>query len=972
MPQELAADRTAGEASTGHAEFRVLGRLEITRAGREVRLPGQHVHWLLAVLLLSDGSPVSEDQLLHLVWGPSGTSLRALRTTISRLRSWMRGHAGAAHAIEHVRSGGYLFEVPGERLDAARFMSLYRASGREPDPDAGLGLTLRALKEWRGVVLEGAPESIRAHPAIGRLERARTACASRAADLALRAHRPEAALRQVRDLAAGTPFDEPLQARLIRLLAATGRRAEGLRHFAQVRHRLADELGVDPSDELRAAHALLLQEPPRPDTGAPSPPRAGTRALASARGTTTGCDSGVPVAAELPMDVRTFTGRAREVENLCSLLSVPRGDGSAIASISGCSGVGKSALAIHVAHRIAELYPDGQLYVNLGGSTPNVRPLAPAAALGRMLRSLGLDGQAVPVETEEAAAKLRSLVAGRRLLIVLDNALDAAQVRDLLPGDRDGAVLITSRRILTELDGVTHVRLDLPPEEESLSLFAGLVGRHRVRAEPDAAEDVVSRCGRLPLAVCIAAARLNARLTWSVRTLADRLSVDRHRLGELRAGDRAVRASFAVGYDELDADEARMFRRLGLLATPDVDVAVAAALAQVEERTAEDLLDRLVDLHMVENHAPGRYGMHDLLRQFAHDRALREEPPHERERAVREVAHWYLATARTACLHLNPDAAWRTECEPRHLDTAGRKLETNQQVHAWVEEEAASFATVLRQAVAALEDGPSLVVALAAALYLPMGYQRLWREQLALCELAVDAAARTGDPLHHAISHGDLGDVRSHLERLSDAITQLRDSLETYRRIGHARGQATQLDRLAGALGLLGRFEESIDCYLQALELDRRQGDRFNQGMTLSNLGIAFQQAGRHDEAIRAHGEAIEIHREAEDPFGLGSLLGNLAEAWRLKGEPERAAGLYKEALQADADARRTGTYDEAEHWWGLSRCYDDLGEPEQARKARRTCGAILHDLGLITAAEMRGMDAERRPPTPEIIRRNT
>ncbi|MEV0390021.1 tetratricopeptide repeat protein [Nonomuraea sp. NPDC050643] len=953
----MAADR--GDLSL---DFRILGPLEITVSGREVPLPGHHVRWSLAVLLLSPGGQVTDEQLLSHVWGTSQASVRALRTTVSRLRSWLLEQAGLAEAVRHTTSGGYALQVDPRHVDAERFLRLHRAAGQEPDPDLELELLLEALRLWRGAVLDGAPAGVQAHAGIRRLDRARIACASRSADLALLTAKPAVALPHVQDLAVSTPYEEPLQARLIRLLAATGRRAEGLRWFEKIRRRLAEELGVDPSDELRAAHAQVLQDdhvPVRQDAG-PGSSRSGRPATAR------------PAAAELPMDVATFTGRTCEVERLCRLLTADHGDLPTVTAISGGSGIGKSALAIHVAHQVAHRYPDGQLYINMHGSTPYTRPVSPATALARLLRSLGMNDELIPVETEEAAGQLRSLTAGKRLLIVLDNASDAGQIRHLLPGHAASAVLVTSRKVITELDGATHLRLDFLPEADSLTLFSRLIGHDRVRAEAGAAQDVVRRCGHLPLAVCIAAARLNARPAWRVQTLADRLATDRDRLAELHVGDRAIQASFAVSYDELDAEQALLFRRLGLLANRDTGVSVVAALAGLPERRAEKLLDDLVDLHMVENHVAGRYRMHDLLRQFAYERAHEEDAPHDRVGALRDAVHWYLATARTACVRANPDAAWRADIGPQDLRRPGMSLDGHPQIHDWIEAETANFPTVLRQAAEDLDDGPSLAVGLAAALYLPLGYQRLWKEQLVLGALATEAARRTGDLLHHAIVYGDLGDVQSHLGRLSEAITHLTGSLDAYRRLGHLRGESSQLDRLAGAYGLLGRFDESIDCYEQALALDRRQGDRFNEGITLSNLGLTYQKAGRFDEAIQVHSESIAIHRETDSPFGLGCLLGNLAEARRLKGQPDVAVRLYEEALRADREAMRSGTYDEAEHWWGLSRSYDDMGEPGPARECRRTSGAILHELGLIGAEERRLLDTETLPPTPEIIRRNT
>jgi tetratricopeptide (TPR) repeat protein len=375
---------------------------------------------------------------------------------------------------------------------------------------------------------------------------------------------------------------------------------------------------------------------------------------------------------------------------------------------------------------------------------------------------------------------------------------------------------------------------------------------------------------------------------------------------------------------------------------------------------------------MVENYAAKRYRMHDLLRRFASDRAQAEDTSRDRARAIRRVLHWYLATARTACVRVNPNASWRTKIGPQDLSHRGRPLDDRQQIQTWIDEEATTFPMVLRQGMHELDDGPALVLGLVAAVYLPLGFQRRWRDQLTLGELAVDAAKRTGDPLHRAVVHGDLGDVQSHLGQVEEAIVHLENSLEAYRRLGHRQGESAQLDRLAGAYGLLGHFDESIGYYEQALVLDRQEGDRFNEGITLNNMGLTYQKAGRFDDAILAYREAIAIYRETDSAFGLSGPLGNLAEAHRLRGEPDRALLLYEEALRADGEAGRSGTYDEAEHWWGLSRCHDAFGEFEQARRCRQTSGAILYDLGLIGIEEKQLIDTQAMPPTPEIIRRNT
>lgn len=599
------------------AEFLVLGELAVRARGCAVPLPGPSVRALLSALLLTPGDVVGEDRLLTLAWGEDKGSRRALQCAATRLRTWLRTALGPGVGLEHTGQG-YRLAVPEDGVDIGRFRARIAEHARTDDPERGLALLTGALLEWRGPVLGGRPEAITRDPAVREAEQARIDCASALADLALRLDRPGAAVALVEEVAAVAPYDEPLQARLIRLMAACGRNAAALRQVESVRRRLADELGVSPSREVLDAHAAALR------ACAPGPR-----------------EEAVPVPRQLPAAICDFTGRREEVAALGGALLPGRGRcGPLLLAVSGTAGVGKTALALHVAHRAAEQFDHGQLYAALRG--PASRPVDPGEVLAAFLRALGVDGGRLPRSLEERSSLFRSRTAGRRILVLLDDAVDDAQLHPLIPGSPDCAVLITGRAPLAGLTGARALRLDVPPCDDARALLGRAAGSEAVAADP-AAEEIVRMCGRLPLAVRIAGMRLRTRPGASPALLAERLRPEHRRMDELAVRGIAVRPRLHDNYRDLDPVHRRAFRLLGLLRGPDFSEWDAAAVLGAGLHAARGHLEALVDAALLDPRGEdpsgqARYGMPELLGVYARELAMTLERPRSREAALRRVS----------------------------------------------------------------------------------------------------------------------------------------------------------------------------------------------------------------------------------------------------------------------------------------------------------------------------------------------
>ncbi|MFI0353131.1 BTAD domain-containing putative transcriptional regulator [Actinomadura sp. 9N407] len=654
-------------------EFLVLGELAVRAGGRLVPLPGPSVRALLSALLLTPGDIVGEDRLLTLAWGADKGSRRALQCAATRLRTWLRTAVGPGVELEHAGSG-YRLAVPAEAVDIGRFRLRVAAYRCADDPERRLVLLAGALREWRGPVLGGRPEPVADDPAVREVEHARIDCAGALADLALRLERPGAAIALVEDVAAGAPYDEPLQARLIRLMAACGRNAAALRQVERIRRRLDDELGVAPSREVLDAHAAALR----------------------------GHDGRVPVPRQLPAAICDFTGRRDEVAALSGpLLSGHGRGGPLLLVINGTAGVGKTTLATHVAHRAAALFAHGQLYAVLRG--PGSRAVDPAEVLAGFLRTLGVEDEHVPRSLDERSSLFRSRTAGRRILMLLDDAMDDAQLRPLIPGTSGCAVLITGRVPLAGLTGARTLKLDVPPCEDAVALLGRAAGRDGVSADPSAA-DIVRMCGRLPLAVRIAGVRLARRPGSSLGRLAEHLRPEDRRMDELSVRGMAVRTRLHENYQDLDLAHRRAFRLLGLLRTPSFPEWAATAVLGTTADVTRVHLEALADAALLDplgEDAAGqvRYGMPDLLRLYARELALAMERPRIREAALRRALGGWLWRAERAAHDLAATGFATTAPATTGLATTGPAT-TGLGSAAWFEAEDEALATAIEQATA--------------------------------------------------------------------------------------------------------------------------------------------------------------------------------------------------------------------------------------------------------------------------------
>jgi DNA-binding SARP family transcriptional activator/tetratricopeptide (TPR) repeat protein len=785
----------------------LLGPLTVAVAGHPIELPAGRLRALLAVLALGAGQTVSVDRLATAVWGedPPGDARANVQTNVKRLRHVLGG------GLIVTRRGGYVLDVAADRVDALRFVRLLDEAATAPDLATQRDRLVAALALWRGAPFDGVRWEWLVQTEVPRLQERYLAGLERRVDLDLAGGRHAALAAELEQLTARCPVRESLWARLLRVLERSGRPAEALARYEVIRVRLAEELGVDPGPELRQVHANLL---------APAP-----------------ADPVVP--RQLPADLDGFVGRDAELKALDSLLGNQHEPERrvVIAVITGPAGIGKTTLAMHWAHRVADRFPDGQLYVNLRGFDPSGHPAELAEAIRGFLDALQVPAPRIPASPEAQAGLYRSLLAGRRMLVLLDDARDAGQVRPLLPGAPGCLVVVTSRDQLSGLvaaNGAHPLTLDLLTDDEARLLLAHRLSHDRISLESDATNEIITRCAHLPLALAIVAARAATYPAHPLATLAGQLRDARGGLDLLASEDTTtdVRAVFSCSYRTFSAPAARLFRLLGLHPGPDITADAAASLAGIPVSQARPLLADLARAHLVTEPTAGRYAFHDLLRAYASELAHTRDTGADRRAATHRMLDHYLHTAHTAALYPHGDTV--TPAAPRP-GVSPETLTTRDEASAWLAAEQSVLLAALNHAAHA--GFHRHTCQLAGALFNFLHQRGRWHDRIATQQTALDAAQRLGDPAEQARVHRRLAVASADLGRYDDAHLHLDRALDLCGELGDLVGQAWThyLGNLVACLQ--GRTAEALDAAHQALRLFQAAGDRVGHAAALTDVG---------------------------------------------------------------------------------------------------------------------------------------
>jgi DNA-binding SARP family transcriptional activator/Tfp pilus assembly protein PilF len=932
--------------------FRVLGPLAVWDGHGWVSVPAGKQRVLLAVLLLKANQLVAAGWLIEQLWAqrlPAGAA-NQLQVYISRLRRRLDDRPGLV-----TQSPGYRLVVGADELDLHRFEELV-AGGRRAMRDGALEPAASSLGEalelWQGRALADVPSAPLVDGEATRLEERRLLAVEDLADVELRRGRHGGLVGQLQALVAEQPLRERLWGQLLVALYRSGRQAEALAAYQQLRGRLVGELGIEPCADLQRLQRLILAADPVLEAapqGASGPAGAAGHA---AIGEPWPTPTPMPVPRQLPPDAAAFTGREPELGWLGKVLGTAGPARPAvILAIDGAGGIGKSALAVHAAHRLAAAgqFPDGQLYVDLHGASDQLAPLAPLEVLGRFLRSLGTAPAAIPGHLEEAATRFRSLVAERRLLVVLDNARDIGQVAPLLLSAPGGGVLVTSRQVLASLDGAHHLHLDVLSHEEAMALLGRLVGDERIAAEPDAAGEVARWCGYLPLALRIAGARLAARPGWTVRTLADRLADARCRLDELELADRGVRASFAVSYqqlsdsaDPLDRQAAAAFPLLGLLDGPDVGVAVVARLLDGSVAATERVLERLVDARLLETSTPGRYRLHDLLRLYARESVVPQHPESDQAAAALGRAFgFYVSTVWNTWTLVSPSDHRLARADARWAQ-GGLEFSDTTAALDWLEAERTNLVAAVRQA-ATIPGLDAAAVQLAFSLFAFLLLRNYWQDLMDVNQTALSVARRLGDRACQALAHTDLGAAYGQQGRYAQAANSLCDGLAIFRELGDQQGQAVSLNNLGCVNDLQGRYDQAPACLQESLGIRRELDDRRGQGICLSNFGDVYRRQGRYDQALACLQQALAITRELGDRLCEANSLNNLGLVHHEQGRYEQALACVRQSL---AIGRELGDrHVQGDSLASLGRVHDRQGRHDEALNCLRESLVVRQEL---------------------------
>jgi DNA-binding SARP family transcriptional activator len=915
-------------------DYRLLGPVEIVADGKTLPLGRRQERLLLALLVLSANQLVPAERLISLLWQEKvpDTPSRTLQVYVSRLRKALP----AGQTLE-ARDQGYQLTVDPSTIDVHRFRAAVRQAENTGDPGRRAELLRDALALWRGPALvDVASEELRWRLCAD-LEEGRLQALESRIEAELESGLDHQLVAELAALVVDHPTRQRLVAAQAIALYRAGRAPDALDVLRDAKRSLADELGLDPGPRLQEIETAILQN---------------NAELLSPR------QPGNDVPRQLPSSVSGFVGRVDAAQALTRLLT-ERADGAGgaggpvvvVSAIAGMGGVGKTALAVEVANRVAPEFPDGQLFLNLRGYGAE-EPMPAQEALGILLRSLGVPDGDVPTNAGEAASKYRTVLAGRRVLVVLDNAAQAAVIEQLLPGAGDSAVIVTSRTQLPQLNTSRTLQLDALDHDEARLLLEQLVGADRVRAEPDAAEAILAACGNLPLAIRVVGARLAARPRWPISHLADRIADQRQRLDHLDPEGKGLRAVLASSLEQLrksadakDRDAARAFVSLGIPDTPQLRLVEAARILGSPEETAEDLLEHLVDAQLLDTPQPGTYRLHDLLWSYAREQAeaLLELP--DREAAVQRLLDLYCVVAWRSLAIRTPTATRLEWAVGRHTDDAELKAPTGEACFDWLDDATVESAAV--QGVRMSAETRRLVLVLALGLGSYHRSRLSWFDAIQVGVPAVQIARDEGDQVAEGLILGDLGVAWAELGDFDAAIGVFRQSIDLLWSNGETRPALATSANFTYVLYEAKRYDEGIEVGQSTLRLAIEAGDvpltgsahlglgtlyravgdnaaerRHLQGALdaavvapndwrkayiLSKLGTLDHRTGRLAAAIQNLRASIAIYESLSQDSDKADTAGELGEALLAVGEAAEAVGWLRTGL---AEARRTADRD--------------------------------------------------------------
>ncbi len=912
-------------------EFGLLGPLAVRRGETVIPVQAGKQRAVLAALLLNANQVVPVGELAETLWGaePPPSAGVTVQNYVARLRKALEDQG---HSRIGTQPRGYVINVAADELDMTRFEDLLgaaRQAARGGSWETAAAQARAALALWRGEPLADVESELLALREVPRLADLRLQALETRIEADLQLGRHAEVTGELRQLAGAHPLREHLHALLMLALYRAGRQAEALAAYQAARRVIIEELGTEPGPELRSLHQQILAADPALNLPGPPQPAAGA-------------ERAVP--RELPACVRHFTGRAGELAALTDLLGEPpdRRRIVVISAIGGTAGVGKTALALQWAHQVAGRFPGGQLYVNLRGYGPG-EPVPPGDALAGFLRTLGVPGTDIPDQLEERARQYRSKLAGRQVLVVLDNARDGEQLRPLLPGDPGCAAVVTSRDALTGLvaaDGARRLDLDVLPPRDAVGLLRSLIGP-RADTDPKAVAEMAGLCARLPLALRIAAELAVACPAAPLAELVVELKASR--LDALDAGeDRAdVRAVFSWSVRQLSDDATQAFALLGVQPAEDLDVHAAAALTGTSTAQTRKMLDRLHRASLIQETGPGRFGMHDLLRAYAREQAAAQDTGSRTRQALTGLFDYYLIAAGAAMDVLYPAEAHLRPPISRAC-VAVPEMASEAEARAWLDRERANMVAVV--AHCAGRGWTRYAAALADTLHHYLIYGSHLPEAHTIYRHALDAARQSADLAAEATALLSLGSIALYKGQFRDAAAEYRIALERYRQCGDRTGEARVLGNLGITEQQLHNHQSAAGYYHQSIATSESAGDSLSAARGLTHLAFVETELSLYDQAAGHLQRALPVLRGANDQDYEAATLEAIGELHLRRGQLTQAADFFEQALTINRRAGNpTGVADQL---LNLGKVSVRRGEHQQAIDYLRQALALHRQAG--------------------------